>query len=341
MATFEKRSGGWRAKIRKKGYPVMTATFDKKSEAEKWASSQEEAMNRGRFVDLREAGRLSLGDGLRRYLKEITPTKRGSKQESNRISGIWLKSELAERPLSEITSQDLSRHRDRRLKSGVSASSVKSELSIISVLYKQYDQEWGMPGIPNPMTSVRKPKVRNDRDRRLFDFEAKKLIEYAGKKQKELPLIILLAQETAMRRTELLTLTADQVHGDVAKLTETKNGHDRDVPLSEIAVDALQRLAKLNGQKDGRYFSLKPNTVSNYIPIVCKAAGIKNFRFHDLRHEATSRLFELGFEVMEVAAITGHLTLTQLKRYTHLRAGDLAAKINERRRLAAQPVAQP
>lgn len=336
MATFEKRSGGWRAKIRKKGYPTMTATFDKKSDAEKWASVQEAAMVSGRFVDLREAGRLSLGDGLRRYLSEITPTKKGSKQEGDRIKGIWLKSSLAERPLSEITSQDLSRHRDRRLKEGVSASSVKSELSIISVLYKQYDQEWGMPGIANPMDSVRKPKVRNGRNRRLSDAESKKLIRYAGKKQKELPLIILLAQETAMRRTELLTMTVDQVHGDVAKLTKTKNGYDREVPLSEIAVDALKRLAEINKQKDGRYFSLRPNTVSNYIPIVCRAAGVKDFRLHDLRHEATSRLFEMGFETMEVASITGHLTLSQLKRYTHLKAGDLAAKINERRRAAAQ-----
>ena len=336
MATFEKRSGGWRAKIRKKGYPVMTATFDKKADAEKWASSQEEAMNRGRFVDLREAGRLTLGDGLRRYLKEVTHLKRGSKQEANRINGVWLKSDLADRPLAEITPQDLSRHRDCRLKSGISASSVKSELSIISVLYKQYDQEWNMPGIPNPMSSVRKPKVKNGRNRRLSEVEAAKLIKYAGKKQKELPLIILLAEETAMRRTELLTLTTDQVDGDIAKLTMTKNGYDREVPLSAVALDALGRLAKINAQKDGRYFSLKPNTVSNYIPIVCKSAGIKNFRFHDLRHEATSRLFELGFATMEVAAITGHLTLSQLQRYTHLNASDLANKINERRKAVRQ-----
>ena len=56
-------------------------------------------------------------------------------------------------------------------------------------------------------------------------------------------------------------------------------------------------------------------------------AGIIDLRFHDLRHEATSRFFEKGLNVMEVAAITGHKDLRMLQRYTHLRAEDLARKL--------------
>ena len=63
-------------------------------------------------------------------------------------------------------------------------------------------------------------------------------------------------------------------------------------------------------------------------------ANISGLRFHDLRHEATSRLFEKGLNVMEVAAITGHKTLDMLKRYTHLRAEDLAKKLGYSRLLA-------
>ena len=59
----------------------------------------------------------------------------------------------------------------------------------------------------------------------------------------------------------------------------------------------------------------------------CSRAGINNLRFHDLRHEATSRFFEKGLNVMEVAAITGHNDLRMLQRYTHLRAEDLALKL--------------
>ena len=61
--------------------------------------------------------------------------------------------------------------------------------------------------------------------------------------------------------------------------------------------------------------------------IACRRAGIKDLRFHDLRHEATTRFFEKGFNPMEVATITGHKTLQMLKRYTHLRAEDLAKRM--------------
>jgi len=69
------------------------------------------------------------------------------------------------------------------------------------------------------------------------------------------------------------------------------------------------------------------STVSHKFRPLCRAAEIDGLRFHDLRHEATSRLFELALNPMEIAAITGHKTLVMLKRYTHLRAEDLAQKL--------------
>ncbi|MGB5614379.1 MAG: tyrosine-type recombinase/integrase [Sedimenticolaceae bacterium] len=59
---------------------------------------------------------------------------------------------------------------------------------------------------------------------------------------------------------------------------------------------------------------------------ICRA-GIEDLRFHDLRHEATTRLFEKGLNIMEVASITGHKDLHMLRRYTHLKAEDLARKL--------------
>ena len=58
-----------------------------------------------------------------------------------------------------------------------------------------------------------------------------------------------------------------------------------------------------------------------------RRAVIENLRFHDLRHEATTRLFEKGLNIMEVASITGHKDLRMLRRYTHLKAEDLARKL--------------
>jgi len=325
MAYYEKRANGsWRAQIRRKGFPELNATFDSKQDAEIWASQQEAAMRTGRFVDLREATKVTLGEGLKKYKEERTPTKKGAKQESDRIE-VWLKHPLAAKALSEVTSKDLSEYRDQRLKEGKSASTIRSELSVISMLYKTYDTDWGMPGLPNPMASVRLPKVKNARDRRLDEDEMESLLKAAAEKSPEMPLIILLAIETVMRRTELLTLTRDQVKGCVASLDDSKNGSARKVPLSKRALELLSQIPE---RDDGRCFSLKPNTVTNYMAIVRKAAGVNDIRFHDMRHEGTSRVFEKGFGIMEASAVTGHKSLSQLKRYTHPRPEDLAKKLD-------------
>ena len=95
--------------------------------------------------------------------------------------------------------------------------------------------------------------------------------------------------------------------------------------LSRRAVKTIRSLPR---RLDGRLFpEAGASSVSHKFRALCNAAGIEGLRFHDLRHEATSRLFEFGLNPMEVAAITGHKTLVMLKRYTHLRAEDLARKL--------------
>ena len=137
MAHYEQRkNGAWRAQIRRKGYDDLNATFDTKVEAEAWAVQTEAKMLTGRYVDLRAATKVTLGDGLAKYLAEHTPQKRGARQEAVRIKA-WLEDPLAKKALSDVTSADLSAYRDKRLKvDKVSASTVRSELSIISVIYK-------------------------------------------------------------------------------------------------------------------------------------------------------------------------------------------------------------
>jgi integrase len=118
----------------------------------------------------------------------------------------------------------------------------------------------------------------------------------------------------------------------VARLYETKNGEVRGVPLSWDAVDILTHLpvqSDAEGERVGRVFpDLTPEALKRSFIRACERAGVEDFRFHDLRHEATSRLFETQkFNVMEVASITGHKTLAMLKRYTHLAAEDLAKRM--------------
>ncbi len=322
MATYQKRGTAWRALIRRKGYPTLTATFDTKAEATKWASGIEGDMSRSKYVDNSKADQTTLAVALEKYTK-ISDAKKGAKQEAVRIKR-WLLHPLSEKYLSAITSSDLATYRDERLKQNVATATVRLELAIISHLYTIAAKEWHMTGLVNPCTDIRLPKGSKERDRRPTSNELKKIYEAAKAINRELPIIIELAADTAMRRTELVMLRREQIRGRVAYFEDSKNGSRRAVPLS---TRALELIKSLPARIDGRVFSISPQSVSNYFPRACEAAGVVNLHYHDLRHEATSRLFERGLDIMEVAAITGHKTLAMLKRYTHLNPENLADKL--------------
>ena len=184
-----------------------------------------------------------------------------------------------------------------------------------------------MEGLINPTAQIRKPTLPEGRDRRLEDGEEDRLMdECRASRSGWLAPIVIIALETGMRLGEIVSLKWSYVDLDsrVARLTDTKNGTRRDVPLSSIAASTLEALPR---SLDGRVFPLVAETVKESYRAAVRRAGIDNLRFHDLRHEATSRFFERGLDIMEVAAITGHKTLAMLKRYTHLRAADLARKL--------------
>ncbi|WP_405120699.1 tyrosine-type recombinase/integrase [Pseudomonas leptonychotis] len=323
MAYYERRGEAWRAQIRRKGFPTLSATFDTKAEAQRWAAGIEGDMSRDRFVDNREAQQTTLHDALKRYRREVSDHKKGARQESVRIDR-WLEHPLAAKSLAAITSSDLAEYRDARINDGAAPATARLDLAIISHLFTVASKEWRMDGLNNPCKNLRMPKGSNARDRRPTTAELNKLYAAAANIHAELPIIIELAADTAMRRSELVLLRRDQIRGKVAYLEDTKNGERRSVPLSSRARELLSSLPL---RIDGRYFSLSPQTVSNYFPLACQACSITGLTYHDLRHEATSRLFERGFSLMEVASITGHKTLAMLKRYTHLSPDGLAEKL--------------
>lgn len=324
MAYYEKRGDAWRAQIRRKGYPTLSATFDTKAEAQRWAAEIEGDMSRSRFVDTREAESTTLAEALTRYVNEVSESKKGSAQEKVRAKK-WQKSAWGEKSLAAIRSSDMAAYRDAELKAGKSTATVRLNLALISHLYTVASKDWGVQGLKNPCTAIRMPKGSKQRERRPTTAELKALLKHAGDINAELPVIIELAVETAMRRSELVMLRKDQVRGRVAFLEDTKNGERRSVPLSKRAVELLDGLpTPIDG---GRFFHLKLDSVSNYFALACEAAKIKDLRLHDMRHEATSRLFERGLSMMEIASITGHKTLSMLKRYTHLCPNDLAEKL--------------
>lgn len=320
MATFQKRSGSWRAIIRKKGYPQVSATFDTKAQAERWAKQIETEMAQSRFIDTREADSLTIADALQRYEREISVHKKSYRNERSRLS--ILSRDLGEYTMTSLRSSDVAGYRDRRLEVA-SGSTVRRDLALLSHLYTIALKEWGLP-VDNPCAKIRKPKLNKDREQRITEEELVRLIREAEARHAELPSLIRLAVESGMRRSEMLGLQRKDVQGSVAYLADTKNGTSRAVPLSKAARAAI---AGLPSRMDGRLFSIHPDTVTHYFSRSCDVADIKGLRFHDLRHEATSRFFERGLNIMEVAAITGHKDLRMLRRYTHLNPSSLAEKL--------------
>ena len=177
------------------------------------------------------------------------------------------------------------------------------------------------------MDPVRKPSENPQRQRRLQTGEERLLMYSCQESQNYwLSSVVLMAIETAMRRGELLGLEWAEIDlvNRTAHLPMTKNGSGRTVPLSTTAVETLQSLPR---DITGKVFPISETALRGLWNRACKRAKIEGLNFHDLRHEATSRFFEKGLNVIEVASITGHKDPRMLMRYTHLRAEDLAEKL--------------
>jgi integrase len=333
MAMFEKRGPGqWRARVKKKGYPIVTKTFATKAKAEEWARAQEAAMDDGRWQDRREAEATTLSAALTRYYKQVTPTKKGAVQERRRINA-WKRDPLASRSLASIRGADIAKWRDDRLAAGKSPTTVRTDLALISHLYEVARKDWTMP-LDNPVRACRMPSPAKGRDRRLEGDEEAELMKALKDRPLWFQALIRLALATAMRRGEILGMKWCDIsmRQRTANLADTKNGERRVVPLSKSARHALA-LARVyqhnGGRQDGdRVFTATETMIAREWRTIRKATGITDLRIHDLRHEATSRLFEKGFNPMEAATVTGHKTLQMLKRYTHLRAEDLARRLD-------------
>jgi integrase len=326
MATLrQKGNKQWHAQVRKRGYPPETRTFSTKTAAQKWALQIEAEMERGIFVSRTEAESTTLNELIDRYLSEVLPTKRSIAPEISRFR--TLRKHLGRFHLAAITPAKVSEFRDSRLIE-VGSQTVIHEVSLLNRVLKCATMDWGI-SLPHglPTTLVRKPTRPRGRDRRLTQEEIEKIIAHS--QSQVLRDAITIALETALRRGEMCQLLWENVN--LQKRTafipdeSTKTGLSRQIPLSLLALKTLSEMPR--GQSD-RVFQVSPDSISQAFERACSRANIENARWHDLRHEAATRLFEKNLNVMEVAAITGHKTLDMLKRYTHLRAEDLAKKLD-------------
>ena len=311
----------------RKGWPLQSKTFNTRKEAESWARRTETDIDRGAFVPMGEAETLSLAVAIDRYMVERLPQLRGAAQAKYRLEALK-QTTSARLPMARVRPADVADYRDERAREGASPNTIRLELAALSSVFEHARLEWSLP-IQNPVRSIRKPAPGKARDRRLQRGEEKRLFDAinASRCPALLP-FVTLALETACRRSELLTARWEDINTQrgTMVLRDTKNGETRIVPLSQRARKVLKGLGRPRGGI-GPIMPVKPGTITAAFRRACERAKLDDFHLHDLRHEAVSRLFERHLDVMEVAAVSGHKTLSMLKRYTHLHAEKLAKKL--------------
>jgi len=328
MAMIRKRGDlQFQAVIRRKGWPEQRKTFFSEKDAQKWARGVEHEMDRGVFISRHESETTTLHEALDRYAREVSILKKSHARELVRIKNLQTTA-LSVRFLANLRGSDFATFRDQKRAEGKAENTIRLDLALLSHLFNTARREWGMEGLANPVLSIKMPSGSNQRSRRLEDEEESKLIQELAKcRNKYIAPIVIFAIETGSRQGEILKLQWQNIdfNQKLAHLIDTKNGESRTIPLSPKAMSLLSTLPR--AIKGGKVFNVTADGLSRAFSRCCKNLGIEDLRFHDLRHEATSRFFEGGLNTMEVATISGHKTLQMLKRYTHLRPIDLAKKL--------------
>lgn len=335
MATIEKRANkegkvSHRVKVRLKGHPTQTASFDRLTDARKWAQQTEVAIRERRYFKTSESKRHTLSEAIDRYIKNVLPEKPKS-HDDQLVQLKWWREAIGQNSLADVTPALIVEQRDKLLAGTTARNLPRSPatanryLAALSHLFTIAVKEWEWAD-ENPLRKVSKMKEPRGRIRFLSDEEREKLLKAA--KESENPylyLIVILCLSTGARKMEVLGLSWDSI--DLARgiitLHETKNGERRILPLVGYAKELLKEHAKIRVLHSGLVFPSAQNP-KNPIDIrsawetALKKAEITNFRFHDLRHSAASYLAMNGATLAEIAEVLGHKTLQMVKRYAHL-----------------------
>ncbi len=335
----------WQVLIRKRGFQTISKTFPNEKLAKEFVLVTEADMLRGRYIHEKQEEQITFKELLEKYRKEVVPTKKAGKPLEYKL-GVVLNSFLSKKTLSAIKAVDIAKYRDMRLKQ-VSKTTVSHELALISHVFNVAIKKWGFEKIANPVDRIDKPGFNRARERRLTEEEIvaiKKATE-----SKVLASIIDFALETAMREAEIASIHFSDVDfkSFIVTLEETKNGDKRIVPLTHRALEIIRSFKSSDISNDS-VFSITAHAVSvafrravgrarTIYERECKEKNLVpdtrflvDIHFHDLRHEAISRLTERGdLNLFQIKAISGHRTTQMLGRYTHVKTSDLVAILNK------------
>jgi integrase len=331
MATIRKRRDKWQVQIRRTGQRPISKSFNVRRDALEWSRDAERQADRGDLPkDPKVLRQLTLAQLVVRYRDSISIHKVGYENECI-VLNAFLRHPICGRALAQLRTEDFAEYRDERLRT-IKSTTLQRQLSPIHNAFEVAREDWGLPIKVNPLSSLQLRSNQSARERRLLPGEQERLFAATTERRNRLITpIVVFALATAMRRGEILAM--EWSHIDLRQRTllipETKNGDSRTIPLGRHAIAVL----KLLPRTEEKVFPMSANALRLSWVRLTKRAGLKNLHFHDLRHEAISRFFELGLSVPEVALISGHKDPRMLFRYAHAARQAILAKL-ERKRLA-------
>lgn len=320
MATIETRKTGsgnvhHHVKIRIRGHAPVTATFDRLTDAKRWASKTEADIRAGRHLGDQ---RVTLKEAFTRYENEVYPDRAVATVQNHKTAAKFWIALLGDRSLSKITAHDIAAGRDKLLAEGMAPGTVVGYLRNLSAVFAVAVKEWGIVEV-NPCSRVRKPTQPPGRVRFLDDGERQRLLDACrASSHEDLYDIVLMAVCSGMRKMEILDLTWRDVDLTTGAVTITadraKTRRSRTVPLAAPVLEMLR-----NRPRDSiRVFSTHPRRLDRAFVAAREAAGIKSFVFHDLRHSAASYLAASGASLHEISIVLGHSSVVMSQRYSHL-----------------------
>ena len=337
MATIEVRKScsktSYRARVRTKGYPEISASFARKTDAKRWAAGIEADIHSGRYFSETHH---TLSDAIKRYSDQYLPQLKDAAKRSQHLS--WWDNQIGHMRLSNIKSDTISKCRSilqtqpstfgRHQGRPRSDATVNRYLASLSAMFTFAVNEWEWVD-KNPCCKLKKLREGSGRTRFLIQDEPSSLLTAcrAEVEHPELELIVLIAMTTGMRRGEILNLRQSDIDRKRGRILirESKNGDSRSVPLVSQVQSALNALSTVTSiRRDALLFpqpgtnSEKPLVIDRLWQRARAAAELTDFRFHDLRHTAASYLAMEGAGLREIADILGHKTLAMVKRYSHL-----------------------
>jgi|TARA_Y100000114_G_scaffold112133_1_gene105907 integrase len=327
MATFRKlKSGKWNVQIRKKNNQFISKTFIEKSLARKWAREIENQIDKNIYEDYTQAETTTLRDIIKKYRDEIVVNHKASRSTTYRCNFL-IRNKIAHLTLMQLKSQHIYKFKEELQQKDKAPKTINIYVNLLSAIWLTAKKRWSI-SLPaqSPFELVVREYVNNLRDRILTADEYQRLLHHASESQcPPMRDIIMFAFETAARWGEITSLQRKNVDftRNLATFVDTKNGDDRTVPLSDKAVEILKR-----HPFGSRFFQITYDSFRAHFERVRDAAELGDFRFHDLRACAATRLLLSGLSIAEVASITGHKDWSSLKRYARIKPTDLLEKVN-------------